>query len=57
MCRVDSESVCRKCGGLAYWAGNDITGEGAGWQCTKCQFFESSKNEQATEPDVLTHAG
>lgn len=40
MCRVDGEGICPKCGGLTYWAGNDETGEGSGYQCTKCKSFE-----------------
>lgn len=44
MCRVDSEGTCPKCGGLTYWAGNDYTGEGAGWKCTKCHLFRKDRS-------------
>lgn len=39
MCRADAETTCKKCGGLMYWAGDDYTGEGQGWQCVKCRLF------------------
>ncbi len=39
MCRVDAEGICQECGGLTHPAG-------LGWQCVKCEWFQSGDEYQ-----------